>query len=142
MTNLSTDILKSARALIEAPEAWTTHAAARGEDGRWANPTGPTARQWCALGAITRAVEDVGESVLSEEQAVTALSTAIDPTSGHVPYSFVQSWNDDRMRSHSDAFGRYCRVRQSDRTGCQNPVNPLTNIRGVATLPERSTNGR
>lgn len=48
------EILIKARALIEKPESWIKHTAARGKSGKSVNPNGRAAICFCAVGAYTR----------------------------------------------------------------------------------------
>ncbi|MCA1841756.1 MAG: hypothetical protein LC792_00940 [Actinobacteria bacterium] len=46
------EALRQARALIADPARWCQDEMARDANGRYADPTSPTARQWCATGAV------------------------------------------------------------------------------------------
>jgi hypothetical protein len=92
------DILKRARSLIEKPERWTQGAAARKECGDTCNAADIRAVCFCALGAIERALADVG--VVGDVARRTR--AMIGPTHGS-----VVMWNDAPERTHAEVLASF-----------------------------------
>ncbi|MEM8950739.1 MAG: hypothetical protein AAGA21_09420 [Pseudomonadota bacterium] len=56
------NVLDHAWTLIERAEDWTQTAAARDQEGAKVDPDAPEACRWCAIGAVEKAVADLGGS--------------------------------------------------------------------------------
>lgn len=66
-------VLKKSREILTPPGAWTQHVLARNADGESVSNGCPTAAQFCAIGAVHRAVCLLKVDPLYESRAMQAL---------------------------------------------------------------------
>lgn len=85
------DTLRRAKELISDPNAWTQGCFAEDADGLHVEPRDPSARTWCAVGAIIK----VGDDMVVEE-AEGVLGDALPMKC----QSVVAAFNDDPDTSH------------------------------------------
>lgn len=101
MTKTPAQILREARALIEAPERWTTGALARHVND---NPIGPreaNAACWCALGAVQRFTADGSDE---QVEAVAYLQCAAAADGDWIVYINDHVGHDAVLRMYDRAI--------------------------------------
>lgn len=96
------EVLQKARELIANPSRWCKKSFARNHTGTSVGVNTNRACQWCASGAISRAV-GTPHTFVSAEPARHALILAIG---GDDMFS-IASWNDSSIRTHSEVLAAF-----------------------------------
>jgi hypothetical protein len=91
------EIVALAEAMLTPAYTWTRHATARNGRGRVVKPTAPTARRWCAVGALIRAREMLKDRDIMLAYGVT----------GDIP----RLWNEAYARAIAETAGMIERPR-------------------------------
>lgn len=102
MSNEIADALRRAKALISDPNAWVQGCFAEDADGTEVEPRDPSARSWCAVGAVIK----VGDDTVVEA-AEGLLTDALAPV---VPYwgdRSVAKFNDASATTHGAVMGLF-----------------------------------
>jgi len=102
MASETVEILRKAKALIDAPEKWSKRFAAANAAGAMVLPTHREARRFCALGAIARAQK--ADYILAGP-VVTAFRSGA--ALGSRP---ISSWNDAPGTTHADVMAAFDRA--------------------------------
>lgn len=97
------EILRKARALIDAPEKWTRGALARDADRIPQWPADESATCFCSLGAIVKAS---GREAGQEHAPDTASRRAMERAIGQN----IETWNDDPATTHADVLAAFDRA--------------------------------
>lgn len=98
------DDLRSARALIEKPEAWTKGELARNASGSPTSSKAPDAVCFCAEGAVRRAVPDNHRFAYACDALVDVTASEADI---FIPVSAI---NDDPNTTHADILALFDRA--------------------------------
>lgn len=98
------DVLLAARALIE--QGWTQGCAARESKGYPVSSTYGGATQFCAAGALERAVGESGDGFKRAVEAQTHLRTALEARTGKV-YPSVSEYNDKSNRTKEEILSLF-----------------------------------
>lgn len=85
------EILRAARAKIDAPEKWTKGESARDASGRGVFSNSPAAVCFCSIGAIGNIID----------------STPMDIFRKAIGCGCISDWNDHKDRTHADVLAAF-----------------------------------
>jgi hypothetical protein len=85
------DVIRRALPLVENERTWTRGAHARSSNGASANPTGPHAVRWCAVGALEKAAAELSHNQKTVRRLELAAGSRLEKFAGMNLYSL----NDD-----------------------------------------------
>lgn len=97
------EILRKAKALIDAPEKWTKGAFARDRSGGSVPIAGDEACAFCAAGAIYSVIDKFNAAEFDlEDRAASAIGQAVGGS--------IAGFNDDEDTTHADVMAAFDRA--------------------------------